>query len=162
MSGLNGLFVRVLLEVDLRLPFKVILVVNDNEECPLLLSYEMLFEMCFYCGRKCSERHSCTADYDNDGCLLMDKIVRGNKTWVSRVDLVSKCCPMADGGFVSGVIGAKSGAVELTNDSGNKGKNVKEITNLEAGNEVFMETEDGEFEQVQVGGNKKMIKSEAK
>lgn len=47
LFGLNGLFIRVLYEVDLRLPLKRILVVNDDEECPLFLSYEKLFKVCF-------------------------------------------------------------------------------------------------------------------
>ncbi|KAM1074535.1 hypothetical protein ACFX11_019717 [Malus domestica] len=209
--------------------------------------------MCFYCGRKRLERHFCPADYNNDGCLLVDRIfkdepvicpadfpiseetknelqdgvmllfpqptlvdefssadgdvqvrgdnfqeqyieddgwtqvlvkwtrnnsrgrgsarrdgisydnvVRGNRTWVSKEDLVFKWCPMADGDSDSGASGGKSGAVELVNDSGNKGKSVKKITDFEAGDEVFMETEDREFEQVQVGGNRKRIRSEAK
>lgn len=65
---------RVLLEVDLRLPLKRILVVNDDEECPFLMSYKKLFEICFYRGRKQTDKHSCPADFDNDGCLLVDKI----------------------------------------------------------------------------------------
>ncbi|KAM1242776.1 hypothetical protein ACFX2G_035093 [Malus domestica] len=76
ISGLNGLFVRVMLEVDLRLPLKRILVVNDDEECHLLLSYKKLFEICFYCVRKMSDKHLFPADFDNDGCLLMDRIVK--------------------------------------------------------------------------------------
>lgn len=76
LFGLNCLFIRVLLKVDLRLLLKRILVLNDDEECPLLLSYEKLFEVCFYYGKKCSERHSCPADYDSDDCLLVDKIFK--------------------------------------------------------------------------------------
>lgn len=38
---------------------------------------------------------------------------------------------------------------------------MNEVTNLDT-DEVFMETEDGEIEQVQAGGNKKRIRSEAK
>lgn len=75
VSGLNCLFVRVLLEVDLRLPLKRLLILNDDEECPLLLSYENLFEVCFYCGRKCTKRHICLIDFDNDGYLLVDRIL---------------------------------------------------------------------------------------
>lgn len=236
MYGLNGLFVRVLLEVDLRLPLERILVVNDDEECHLLLTYEKLFELCFYYGRKHFERHSCPADYDNNGCLLVDKIFedeplicpadfpvseetknelqdgvmllfpqptlvdefssaegdvqargdntqehhmedegwtvvpvrwarnnnKGNRIWVSRADLVSKWCPMADGGYVSGTVGGKSDAAELANVNSSKGKSVNEVIDLETGDEVFMETEDGEFEQVQLGGNRKRIRREAK
>lgn len=72
---LNGLVVRVLLEVDLRSSLKKILVVNDDEECPLLLSYEKLFEACFYCGMRMTDKHACPADYDNDGYLLVDRIL---------------------------------------------------------------------------------------
>ncbi|RXH93599.1 hypothetical protein DVH24_014175 [Malus domestica] len=50
----------------------------------------------------------------------------------------------------------------LGNDNNNNGKSVKEVTNLEVGEDVFMETEDGVLEQVQFGGNKKKIRSEAK
>lgn len=39
---------------------------------------------------------------------------------------------------------------------------VKEVTDLEARDEVFMETDDGEFEQVQFKGNRKGIRSKAK
>ncbi|KAM1729142.1 hypothetical protein ACFX12_019574 [Malus domestica] len=98
---------------------------------------------------------------EQDG-ISYDNVVKGNRTWVSKEDLVFKWCPMADGDFDSGASGGKSGAVELANDSGNKGKSVKKITDFEAGDEVFMETEDREFEQVQVGGNRKRIRSEAK
>lgn len=49
--GLNGLFVKVLLKVDLRFPLKHVLIVNQDEECPILVSYEKLFEVCFYCER---------------------------------------------------------------------------------------------------------------
>lgn len=76
LSSLSGLFVRVLLEVDQRLPLKRILMVNDDEECPLLLSYNKLFEVCFYCGRKKTDKHSCPVDFDNDGCLLVDRIFK--------------------------------------------------------------------------------------
>ncbi|KAB2626097.1 hypothetical protein D8674_017757 [Pyrus ussuriensis x Pyrus communis] len=74
LSSLNGLLIRVLLEVVLRLPLKRILVVNDDEECPLLLTYEKLFEVYFYSGRKRIERHSCPTNHDNDGYVLVDRI----------------------------------------------------------------------------------------
>lgn len=62
--------------MDLRLPLKRILVVNDDEECHLPLSYEQLFEVCFYYGMKRSERYSSPADFDNDDCLLVDRIFK--------------------------------------------------------------------------------------
>ncbi|KAB2625369.1 hypothetical protein D8674_017029 [Pyrus ussuriensis x Pyrus communis] len=51
-----------------------IVMVNDDEDCLLLLSYEKLFEICFYCGRKMSDKHSCPTDFDNNECLLVDRI----------------------------------------------------------------------------------------
>lgn len=74
LSGLNGLFVRILLEVEIRLPFKRILVVNNDEDNHVLLSYEKLFEVYFYHGRTWVEGHLCPADEDNDGYFLVDRI----------------------------------------------------------------------------------------
>ncbi|KAB2617253.1 hypothetical protein D8674_013122 [Pyrus ussuriensis x Pyrus communis] len=47
-----------------------------------------------------------------------DNVVKGIRTWVSRADLVSKWCPMVDGGSVSGASGGKSSAMKLVNDKG--------------------------------------------
>lgn len=71
LSGLNGLFVRALLEVDLRLPLKrvMVMVIDEEDENPILLSYEKLFEVCFYCGRRRSDGHSCPAIEDRDDCF---------------------------------------------------------------------------------------------
>ncbi|RXI03173.1 hypothetical protein DVH24_003825 [Malus domestica] len=67
--------------------------------------------------------------------FALDNRPWGNMTWVSCADLVSKWCPMADGVSDTGVIG---------------GKSVKEVMDLEAGEEVFMEIEGGEIEQVHI------------
>ncbi|KAM2184957.1 hypothetical protein ACFX1Q_030020 [Malus domestica] len=74
LSGLNGLFVRVLIEVDLRLPLKRVMVINDQEDCPVLLSYEKLFEVCFYYGRRRSEGHKCPTLEDKHVWLLVDRL----------------------------------------------------------------------------------------
>ncbi|KAB2615262.1 hypothetical protein D8674_021850 [Pyrus ussuriensis x Pyrus communis] len=42
--GLNGLFVKVLFKVDLRFPLKHVLIVNHEEDYPILISYEIIFE----------------------------------------------------------------------------------------------------------------------
>lgn len=81
---------------------------------------------------------------------------------MSSANLVSKWCPMANGGSDTRVDNGKSGAAKQANESGSKGKSAKEVTNLEASEEMFMETGDGEIEQVQIRGNSKMIRSEAK
>ncbi|KAM2508054.1 hypothetical protein ACFX1W_030299 [Malus domestica] len=64
--------------------------------------------------------------------FALDNRPWGNMTWVSCADLVSKWCPMADGVSDTGVIG---------------GKSVKEVMDLEAGEEVFMEIEGGEIDR---------------
>ncbi|KAM0982019.1 hypothetical protein ACFX2A_015294 [Malus domestica] len=74
LSGLIGLFVRVLLEVDLRLLLKRVMVINDHDKKPVLLSYEKLFEVCFYCGRMRSERHTCPVIDDKDEWHMVDKL----------------------------------------------------------------------------------------
>ncbi|KAM2245675.1 hypothetical protein ACFXTI_006588 [Malus domestica] len=73
LTGLNKLFVRLLLEVDLRLPHKRIMVINDDDDCLVLLNYEKLIEVCFYYGRRRVNGHFCPTDEENDGCLLFDK-----------------------------------------------------------------------------------------
>ncbi|KAB2596000.1 hypothetical protein D8674_031450 [Pyrus ussuriensis x Pyrus communis] len=197
LSGLNGLFVRVLLEVDLRLPLKRVMVIIDEEDTPVLLSYEKLFEDCFYCGCRRSEGHKCPTIEDRDGWLLVDwlfkdellvysagveiseetrqelhegvmlvfpqsvytgrgrsgarrdgrtfdNIVRGNKTWVSKADLMFKWmldCVLSSGATVRG--GAE---IEADVD---KGKNTMEE------DEEFMETEEENNEHVQYLGSRK-------
>ncbi|KAB2617222.1 hypothetical protein D8674_013091 [Pyrus ussuriensis x Pyrus communis] len=73
LSVLNGLFVRVLLKMDLRLPLKKVMVINDEDGTPVLLSYEKLFKVYFYGGQMRSEDHTCLAVEDKDGWLLVDK-----------------------------------------------------------------------------------------
>lgn len=74
LSGLNGLFVRVLFKMDLRLPLKRVMVINDRNENPVLLSYEKLFEVYFYGGQMRLEGHTCLAVEDKDGWLLVDNL----------------------------------------------------------------------------------------
>ncbi|KAB2635652.1 hypothetical protein D8674_026186 [Pyrus ussuriensis x Pyrus communis] len=134
LSGLNGLFVRVLLEVDLRLPLKRILVVNDDEECPLLLSYEKLFEICFYYRRKMSNKHSCPANFDSDGCLLVDKIYEDEPLGYPidfPADLASRWGHHTEGGSDFGTAGERCMVSEKAIDNELKGKRVKEFTDLD-------------------------------
>lgn len=53
-----------------------------------------------------------------------------------------KWCIMAIGGYNIGAIGGKNGVVEHAIDSGSKGKSVKEVTDLEAEDDDFMEIEE--------------------
>lgn len=90
-----------------------------------------------------------------------ENVVRGNRIWVSKADLVSRWGHRTEGGSGSGTARGKCVMFEKSMDSELKGKGVKEFTDLEI-NEVFMETEDEEFEQVQAGGNRKRVRSEGK
>lgn len=60
--------------MDLSLPLKRVMVINDQEDCPVLLSYKKLFEVCFYYGRRKVEGHKCLALEDKDGWLLVDRV----------------------------------------------------------------------------------------
>ncbi|KAM1720967.1 hypothetical protein ACFX12_022563 [Malus domestica] len=62
------------MEPDLRLPLKRVMIINDQEDYPVLLSYEKLFEVCFYYGRRRVEGHKCQALEDKDGWLLVDRV----------------------------------------------------------------------------------------
>ncbi|RXH80636.1 hypothetical protein DVH24_004550 [Malus domestica] len=77
-----------------------------------------------------------------------ENVLKGNKTWVSKADLVSKWCLQADGGSRIGNSGGNIVMTEMATNSGSKGKEVKEVTDLDT-NKVFMETKDGEIKQVQ-------------
>lgn len=57
--GLSGLFVKVFVEVDLRFPLKRVLIVSKDDDKLILISYEKLFEVCFYYGRRMIEADSC-------------------------------------------------------------------------------------------------------
>ncbi|RXI03118.1 hypothetical protein DVH24_003770 [Malus domestica] len=51
LNELNGLFIKVLMEIDVQLPLKRVLVVNGENGNPILISYKKLFEVYFYYGR---------------------------------------------------------------------------------------------------------------
>lgn len=53
-----------------------ILMVNDNDDNPILLSYEKMFEMCCYYERMRVEERSCHVVEHNDGCFLLNKIFK--------------------------------------------------------------------------------------
>lgn len=71
--GLNGVFVKVLVEMDLRFPLKRALIVNDDDDHPMLGSYNKLFEVCFYCGKRRLDGHTCMENDVEDGCFLIER-----------------------------------------------------------------------------------------
>lgn len=73
--GLNGMFIKVLLEVDLQFPFKRVFIVNHDDDYPILVSYEKkIFKVCFYCGRMRLEGHACPEIKADDKCFMIDKV----------------------------------------------------------------------------------------
>ncbi|KAB2623744.1 hypothetical protein D8674_037605 [Pyrus ussuriensis x Pyrus communis] len=59
IKSLNGMAIRVLMEVDVRLPLKRVFIVNGDKELPTFLSYDGLFKVCSYCGRRTVMRMQC-------------------------------------------------------------------------------------------------------
>ncbi|KAM1087687.1 hypothetical protein ACFX15_012776 [Malus domestica] len=44
--------IRVVIEINILLPLKWVLIINRDDEFPTFLSYENLFEVCLYCRRR--------------------------------------------------------------------------------------------------------------
>lgn len=55
-------------------PLKRVLVVNEDDENPVLVSYEKIFEVCFYCGRRRGGNHSCSDEEVDDGCFMIERV----------------------------------------------------------------------------------------
>ncbi|KAM1165472.1 hypothetical protein ACFX2I_024771 [Malus domestica] len=72
--NLNGLFVKVLVKVDLRFLLKSDLVVNGDDKNPILVSYEKIFEVCFYYGSWRNGNHYCPEEEVDDGCFMIDRV----------------------------------------------------------------------------------------
>ncbi|KAM1636555.1 hypothetical protein ACFX13_014751 [Malus domestica] len=70
----NGVFVRVLVEVDLRVHLKRVLIINDDDDCPILVSYEKLFEACFYYDHMRPDGHIFLEYEMDDRCFLIERM----------------------------------------------------------------------------------------
>lgn len=57
LHGLNSLFVRFPMEVDLKFPLPSVLLLNNRDNDLIFVSYKKLFEVCLYCGRMRLENH---------------------------------------------------------------------------------------------------------
>ncbi|TQD96361.1 hypothetical protein C1H46_017995 [Malus baccata] len=66
--------IRVLIDVDVHLPLKPVLVVNRDEELPTFISYENLFEVCFYCGRRKVENCGCDEEDKDVSWFMVNKV----------------------------------------------------------------------------------------
>lgn len=100
------------MEVDLRVPLKRVLIINDDDNRPILVSYEKLFEICFNWGRMRSDGHVCSEYEVDDGCFLIkrffeDKLVIFPKYTNVDTDIkdalhdnaLFPCCFATRGGF---------------------------------------------------------------
>lgn len=85
--GLNGLFVKVLLEVNLRFPLKRVLIMDHDEDNHILLSYEKLFKVFFYCGRRRLNGHVYLDVEADNGCFMID-MVHGDECLIFAEDMV--------------------------------------------------------------------------
>lgn len=70
--NLNGLFFEVLVEVDLQFSLKRLLVINKDDDNLILVSYEKIFEVFFYCGHMRLGSHLCPEEKVEDGCFMIE------------------------------------------------------------------------------------------
>lgn len=72
----------------------MLIVCKDDDDKLILISYEKLFEVRFYCGRTRIEADSCPEEEVNDGCFMIkyDLLIvhDGNVLCLFEID-VDKC-----------------------------------------------------------------------
>ena len=68
--------IRVLVGIHVRLPLKRVLVVNGDDDLPSFLSYEKLFEVCFYCGRHIIEGSGCDEGDDDVSWFMINRLFK--------------------------------------------------------------------------------------
>lgn len=77
LHGLNRQFVRTLMEVDIWFPLPREFVLKDRDNDPIYVSYEKLFEVCFYYGRMRLEFHRCPQKFkDHKPSFLIDRLFK--------------------------------------------------------------------------------------
>lgn len=74
--GLNGVLFKVLLEVDLHFPLKRVIFINKDDDYPILVGYEKLFEVCFYYGRRMFDGYECPKNEVDDDCFLIKRVFK--------------------------------------------------------------------------------------
>ncbi|PRQ16317.1 hypothetical protein RchiOBHm_Chr7g0182921 [Rosa chinensis] len=70
------MFARILIELDLRYPIKRTVLVNNGNEPPfvVLVSYEVIFQVCCRCGQHRTGLHSCPLRAFNDNFFMVGHI----------------------------------------------------------------------------------------
>lgn len=59
INSFNAIVIRVLIEIDVHLPLKRVLILNGDDELSTFMSYKKLSEACFYYGRMAVEKYGC-------------------------------------------------------------------------------------------------------
>ncbi|CAL9004530.1 unnamed protein product [Prunus brigantina] len=81
------MFVRTCVELDITKPLKRCLVLGDvGKEIKCFISYEALWEICFYCGQKKAEMHNCLLKITNRNFIQVERLE--NEPAVSPIDMV--------------------------------------------------------------------------
>ncbi|KAB2634405.1 hypothetical protein D8674_038268 [Pyrus ussuriensis x Pyrus communis] len=64
--------IGMIIKMDNRFPLKRVLLISRHEDNPILISYETLFEICFYYGRRRIKGHLCQKVEDR--CFMIDRV----------------------------------------------------------------------------------------
>lgn len=74
LIGRQGMFVRACVELDLTKPLKRCLVLGEEgKEIKCFISYEALWEICFYCGQKKEDTHDCPLKVPNRNFIQVER-----------------------------------------------------------------------------------------
>lgn len=74
INSLNVVAIRVLIEIDIRLQLKQVLVLNGHDELPTFLIYKNLFEVCFYIRRRADKKRGCDLENLEVSWFLVNKM----------------------------------------------------------------------------------------
>lgn len=76
INSFNAMTIRILIEVDVLLPLKWVLMANEDEELLTFVSYEQLFEVCIYCGGMTIEKCGCDLQELDVNLFIVNKMFR--------------------------------------------------------------------------------------
>ncbi|KAB2610951.1 hypothetical protein D8674_018983 [Pyrus ussuriensis x Pyrus communis] len=83
-NSLNGMAIRVLIEVDARFPLKRALVVNRDKELPTFHTYEDLFKLSSYCGRRMLLKCDCDVKTLDASWFMVNKVSADKPNMLSK------------------------------------------------------------------------------
>lgn len=74
INALNSMSIRVLMEIDVLLLMKMVLVVDGDDEAPTFVSYEKLFKVCIYCKRHTVDAYGCDEEDDDVSWFMINRL----------------------------------------------------------------------------------------